>query len=611
VTNTASASAGGVTSNPDSRTVNRLIADLTALKTNDVSGSVEQDGTFHWTITVANNGAGIASFADTQVILRDTLPGTDGYYSQGPVTVTNGSTAPAGTIDCSIAGSLLQCTAASAVTISSGASFRISFAVTPSQAGSLSNTASVDPDHHVNEGNETNNTSTDVVTVLSSTFTPTDTPTSTPTDLPTNTPTDTATNTPTETPTDTATPTLTAPPTDTPTDTPTFTATSTATDTPTNTPTEIPTDTPTYTPTSTATVTSGATAAPTGTPSLFDPPFGIKTFDEAGLPLLQWTMVWINNSNTAAIHSLVSDGISAGTTFVTGGSPSGFPVPSGAPSGSTNLGVSCTDSSTVTVTSLCYYEGPTTAFPRGRVIWSGTLGPDLGATGPADANNEITITFRVNVAGDANTVRNAATVDTDLNSDGDATDPGELQVAAASATWTRTILKRLPSTGFAPDRVTDTSSLPPESYDRTGGVSVQIPALGVDIPVVGVPYRESGWNLSWLGDQAGWLEGSTFPSWSGNSVLTGHVYLSSGLPGPFVNLHKLKYGDTIIIRAYGRKYIFSVQTNTVVEPNDTTVMKHEEKPWLTLVTCNDYDETTGFYKKRLVVRAVLVRIEIQ
>jgi LPXTG-site transpeptidase (sortase) family protein len=243
------------------------------------------------------------------------------------------------------------------------------------------------------------------------------------------------------------------------------------------------------------------------------------------------------------------------------------------------------------------------------VIWAGTLGPDLGATGPADAANEITITFRVNVSGSSNTIHNEATVDTDLNQDGDATDPGELQVAAASATWTRPISKHLPSTGFAPNVVTDTSNLLPETYVETGGVSIEIPTLNLDIPVVGVPYRNGEWNLSWLGNQAGWLEGSAFPSWNGNSVLTGHVYLSSGRPGPFVNLYQLKYGDKIIIRAYGRKYVFAVQTNTVVEPDDAAAMKHEEKSWLTLVTCKDYDEKTGTYRNRVVVRAVLVRVE--
>jgi sortase (surface protein transpeptidase) len=44
-------------------------------------------------------------------------------------------------------------------------------------------------------------------------------------------------------------------------------------------------------------------------------------------------------------------------------------------------------------------------------------------------------------------------------------------------------------------------------------------------------------------------------------------------------------------------------------PNDSSVMKHEEKPWLTLITCKDYDEKSKTYKNRTVVRAALVKVE--
>jgi len=73
-------------------------------------------------------------------------------------------------------------------------------------------------------------------------------------------------------------------------------------------------------------------------------------------------------------------------------------------------------------------------------------------------------------------------------------------------------------------------------------------------------------------------------------------------------LNSLKYGDKIIVHAYGRKYTFEVRANTVVEPNDASVFKHEGKSWLTLVTCKEYDEKNNAYKKRVVVRAVLVNV---
>ncbi|RPI93025.1 MAG: sortase [Chloroflexi bacterium] len=55
-----------------------------------------------------------------------------------------------------------------------------------------------------------------------------------------------------------------------------------------------------------------------------------------------------------------------------------------------------------------------------------------------------------------------------------------------------------------------------------------------------------------------------------------------------------------------QKYIFEVRENVVVEPDDTSVLKHETKSWLTLITCKEYDEKTDTYRKRVAIRAVLV-----
>jgi sortase (surface protein transpeptidase) len=38
------------------------------------------------------------------------------------------------------------------------------------------------------------------------------------------------------------------------------------------------------------------------------------------------------------------------------------------------------------------------------------------------------------------------------------------------------------------------------------------------------------------------------------------------------------------------------------------VFKHEEKSWLTLITCEDYKELSKTYSTRRMVRAVLVKI---
>jgi LPXTG-site transpeptidase (sortase) family protein len=180
-------------------------------------------------------------------------------------------------------------------------------------------------------------------------------------------------------------------------------------------------------------------------------------------------------------------------------------------------------------------------------------------------------------------------------------------VALASALWRRSLAKRLPSTGFAPGIRTDLDHLPRETYHQTA-ITIEIPSLKITVPIVGVPMRNGDWNVAWLGRQAGWLEGSAFPSWNGNSVLTSHVYLSDGSPGPFVNLSRLRYGEKVILHAYGQVYTFEVRSNEIVQPYDTSAFRHEERPWLTLVTCREYDEKANIYRKRVVVRAVLVRV---
>ena len=213
----------------------------------------------------------------------------------------------------------------------------------------------------------------------------------------------------------------------------------------------------------------------------------------------------------------------------------------------------------------------------------------------------ITITTTVNGLGNPPIINRASVSTSDLT-DPTANDSDNVRINITAPKLT------LPATGFAPDVVTSLPTQPMNMKYAATDVVLEIPSLGVKIPIVGVPKKNGSWDVTWLTKQAGWLEGSAFPSWSGNSVLTSHVYDSNGLPGPFVNLSKLKYGDKIVVHAYGQKYTFEVRTNQVVTPNDTSAFKHEEKSWLTLITCKEYDQKTNTYKERVVVRAVLVSV---
>jgi LPXTG-site transpeptidase (sortase) family protein len=169
--------------------------------------------------------------------------------------------------------------------------------------------------------------------------------------------------------------------------------------------------------------------------------------------------------------------------------------------------------------------------------------------------------------------------------------------------------KKLPGTGFAQDEITMLPVQPREKTYTDMDMWLEIPALGVKQTIVGVS-AVSGWDVTWLGSQIGYLEGTAFPTWAGNSVLTGHVTDANGKPGPFASLGTLKYGDQIIITAFGQKHIYEVQTvDPQVSPADASVLKkHEDLPWLTLITCHGYDEKTKTYRWRTIVRAELVEV---
>ena len=168
----------------------------------------------------------------------------------------------------------------------------------------------------------------------------------------------------------------------------------------------------------------------------------------------------------------------------------------------------------------------------------------------------------------------------------------------------------IPVTGFAPDRVT---VLPPQtvSYADLGNLWLEIPRLGVKMSIVGVPQASDGtWDVSWLGQNAGWLNGSAYPTWSGNSVLTGHVWNADNTAGPFRYLNTLWWGDKVIVHAGGAQYIYEVRSVMQVGPGNTAAMlKHEDRPWLTLVTCLGFDQASSTYKYRVLVRAVLVDVK--
>jgi LPXTG-site transpeptidase (sortase) family protein len=167
----------------------------------------------------------------------------------------------------------------------------------------------------------------------------------------------------------------------------------------------------------------------------------------------------------------------------------------------------------------------------------------------------------------------------------------------------------IPTTGFAMGEVTSLPIQPADKAYVATDMWIEIPKLNVKMSIVGVPQTKSSWDVKWIGRDAGWLNGSAFPTWSGNSVLTGHVWDAAGKPGPFALLKDLKYGDQVKIHAFGQVFTYEIRESSLISPtNVTTMMQHEEKSWITLITCEVFNEKTETYSYRRMVKAVLISV---
>jgi LPXTG-site transpeptidase (sortase) family protein len=217
---------------------------------------------------------------------------------------------------------------------------------------------------------------------------------------------------------------------------------------------------------------------------------------------------------------------------------------------------------------------------------AGLSGDDLQQTVTAVSYNSTTFTSTVTLAGAlpignyhlfiCGTTSIVSSANVPLNNGSDFT--FDFVVTGATSPST------LPSTGFPMGHVTNLPPQPAEkAYAAYSDLTLEIPSLGIKAPIVGVPKSNGTWDVSWLGNSVGWLEGSAFPTWAGNTVLTGHVWNADNTPGIFAAIKNLKYGDRFAIHAFGQTYIYEVRENTWVWGNSLSkVFKHEDYDWVTL-----------------------------
>jgi len=201
------------------------------------------------------------------------------------------------------------------------------------------------------------------------------------------------------------------------------------------------------------------------------------------------------------------------------------------------------------------------------------------------------------------------------------TDNNELSYTAERTITIRNIVDEtspiavssLPASGFPMGRSTNIPAQPVnQTYASYSDLRLKIPTLTVSASIAGVPLSKEGWDVTWLGDDAGWLNGTAFPTGTGNSVITGHVWDAYSQPGILYDLKNLTYGDLIKVQAFGQVYTYEVRESKRITPNNiSAALQHEEKAWLTLVTCEEYRVLFKTHNYRRIVRAVLVDIQVE
>ncbi len=167
----------------------------------------------------------------------------------------------------------------------------------------------------------------------------------------------------------------------------------------------------------------------------------------------------------------------------------------------------------------------------------------------------------------------------------------------------------LPETGFRPGAISSLPTQPDERvYSNHRDLWLAIPRLGIEVPIVGVPLVNGEWDVRWLGNQAGYLEGTAFPTWPGNTAITAHVWNANNTPGPFINLRQLRYGDKIEIYAWGLVYTYEVRESYLAYPESLSPLRHEQYDWVSLITCERFSDLSDDYVFRRIVRAVLLDV---
>ncbi len=134
-------------------------------------------------------------------------------------------------------------------------------------------------------------------------------------------------------------------------------------------------------------------------------------------------------------------------------------------------------------------------------------------------------------------------------------------------------------------------------------VSIIIPSLAINAPIIDVYLVDGIWDVSVLGGNVGHLQGTARVGQEGNVVLSGHVELRDGAMGVFGLLNQASIGDRVILREGDRQRQYVITDVYITTPNDLTPVYPTTSSRLTLITCGSYDFFRNQYLERTIVVA--------
>jgi sortase A len=130
--------------------------------------------------------------------------------------------------------------------------------------------------------------------------------------------------------------------------------------------------------------------------------------------------------------------------------------------------------------------------------------------------------------------------------------------------------------------------LPIPTLGPEQAIRIQIPAIGVDAPIV----EGDDWEA--LKQGVGHHVGSANPGESDNCVVSAHNDIFGEI---FRDLPDLDLGEEILVSTTSQVYRYMVTQKRIIQPTDVSVMHPTSSPVLTLISCYPY----GIDTHRIVV----------